>query len=160
MQITKNKVASIDYVLKDDDGNVLDQSSDGSFAYLHGANNIIPGLENALEGKQAGDNVKVSIAPEDGYGEKNPALIQQVPREAFPANMDIEAGMQFQAQSNGGHQTLVTVTSVDGDQITVDGNHPMAGQTLHFDVTVGEVRDATAEELDHGHVHGPGGHHH
>lgn len=160
MQIKKNKVANIDYVLKDNDGNVLDQSSDGSFAYLHGASNIIPGLENALEGKKHGDEVSVTIAPEDGYGENNPALIQQVPRDAFPADMEIKTGMQFQAQSDGGHQTLVTVTGVDGDQITVDGNHPMAGKTLNFDVKIGEIRDASEEELSHGHVHGPDGHHH
>ena len=160
MQITKNKVASINYVLKDNDGNVLDQSSDGSFAYLHGASNIIPGLENALEGKKQGDKVQVTIKPEDGYGEQNPALIQQVPRSAFPEDMEIKAGMQFQAASDGGHETLVTVTGVEGDQVTVDGNHPMAGQTLNFDVSVGEVRDASEEELSHGHVHGPDGHHH
>ncbi len=160
MQITKNKVASINYVLKDNDGNVLDESADGSFAYLHGANNIIPGLENALEGKKQGDEVNVTIAPEDGYGQPNPALVQKVPRSAFPDDMEIKTGMQFQAAGEGGQQTLVTVTEVNGDEITVDGNHPMAGQTLNFAVTVGEVRDASEEELSHGHVHGPDGHHH
>ncbi|RTZ57984.1 MAG: peptidylprolyl isomerase [Gammaproteobacteria bacterium] len=160
MQISKNKVASINYVLKDNDGNVLDESSDGSFAYLHGANNIIPGLENALEGKKQGDDVSVTIAPEDGYGEPNPALVQKVPRGAFPDDMEIKTGMQFQAAGENGQQTLVTVTEVQDDEITVDGNHPMAGKTLNFTVKVGEVRDASEEELSHGHVHGPDGHHH
>jgi len=160
MQVAKDKVTTIDYTLKDDEGTIIDQSSNGEFAYLHGANNIIPGLEQALEGKQAGDEVSVSIDPEQGYGEKDLAQIQRVPRSQFPPDVEIEAGMQFQAQSPDGQMLVVTVTDVDNDVVVVDGNHPLAGKTLHFDVNVVDVRDATEEELEHGHVHGEGGHQH
>lgn len=160
MQIAKDKVASIEYTLTDNDGQVLD-SSVGSepLAYLHGAGNIIPGLEKALEGKTVGDAFKVSIAPAEGYGEKDESLMQVVPKRMFAGVDEIEAGMQFHAQTDHGMQ-VITVAKVDGDNITVDANHPLAGQTLNFDVKVMEVREATAEELDHGHVHGAGGHHH
>lgn len=160
MQIANNVVALIEYTLTDDDGTVIDTSVGGEpLAYLHGAGNIIPGLEDALAGKQAGDSFKVSIAPADGYGEKNAALLQVVPKEMFQGVDTIEVGMQFHAQTEYGMQ-VITVAKVDGNNITVDGNHPLAGQTLHFDVKVMEVRAASAEELEHGHVHGPGGHHH
>jgi len=160
MQIAKDLVASIEYTLTDDTGNVIDSSVGGEpLAYLHGAGNIIPGLEDALEGKKVGDSFTVSIAPADGYGEKNEGLMQVVPKEMFQGVDSIEAGMQFHAQTDHGMQ-VITVAAVDGDNITVDGNHPLAGQTLNFDVKVIEVRAASAEELDHGHVHGAGGHHH
>lgn len=160
MQIAKDLVANIEYTLTDDAGNVIDSSVGGEpLAYLHGAGNIIPGLEDALEGKQAGDSFKVSIAPADGYGEKNEGLMQVVPKEMFQGVDNIEVGMQFHAQTDHGMQ-VITVAAVDGDNITVDGNHPLAGQNLNFDVKVIEVRAASAEELDHGHVHGAGGHHH
>ncbi len=160
MQIAKDKVASIEYTLTDNAGEVLD-SSVGSepLAYLHGAGNIIPGLEKALEGRQAGDTFKVTIAPADGYGEKDDSLTQQVPRRMFGGVDEIEVGMQFHAQTDHGMQ-VITVAAVSGDMITVDANHPLAGQTLNFDVKVIEVREASSEELDHGHVHGAGGHHH
>jgi FKBP-type peptidyl-prolyl cis-trans isomerase SlyD len=128
-------------------------------AYLHGAGNIIPGLENALEGKKAGDSLKVTIAPEDGYGEKSEGLIQVVPKDMFQGVETVEVGMQFHAQTDHGMQ-VITVAAVDGNNVTVDGNHPLAGQTLNFDVKIIEVRAASPEELDHGHVHGAGGHHH
>ncbi len=160
MQIAKDKVASIEYTLTDDQGQVLDSSVGGEpLAYLHGAGNIIPGLEDALEGKQVGDSFKVSIAPADGYGEKDESLLQVVPKKMFAGVDEIEVGMQFHAQTDYGMQ-VITVAAVEGDNITVDANHPMAGQNLNFDVKVVEVRDASAEELEHGHVHGPGGHHH
>ena len=160
MQIANNVVALIEYTLTDDQGEVIDSSVGGEpLAYLHGAGNIIPGLEKALEGKQQGDALKVSIAPADGYGEKNEGLLQVVPRAMFQGVDQIEEGMQFHAQTDHGMQ-VITVAKVDGDNITVDGNHPLAGQTLHFDVKVVEVRAASQEELDHGHVHGVGGHHH
>jgi FKBP-type peptidyl-prolyl cis-trans isomerase SlyD len=160
MQVAKNKVVSIDYTLKNDAGEVID-SSEGHepLLYLHGAQNIVPGLEIALEGKAAGDRIQVSIAPAEAYGERNEALQQAVPREAFQGVEDLEVGMQFRAESDAGQQ-IVTITAIEGDEVTVDGNHPLAGETLNFDVTVVEVRDASAEELEHGHVHGPGGHHH
>lgn len=160
MQIANNVVALIEYTLTNDQGEVLDSSVGGEpLGYLHGAGNIIPGLEDALEGKKVGDSFKVSIAPADGYGEQNEALLQVVPREMFQGVEQIEAGMQFHAQTDHGMQ-VITVAKVDGDNVTVDGNHPLAGQTLHFDVKVIEVRAATQEEQEHGHVHGHGGHHH
>jgi FKBP-type peptidyl-prolyl cis-trans isomerase SlyD len=160
MQIAKNAVVHIHYTLKNDAGEVLD-SSDGAepLAYLQGHGNLIPGLEKALEGKQAGESLNVSIAPKDGYGVRDEALIQDVPRSAFQGIDKVEVGMQFHAESNHGPR-LVTVTKVSDQNVTVDGNHPLADQTLHFDVKIVEVRTASAEELSHGHVHGAGGHHH
>jgi FKBP-type peptidyl-prolyl cis-trans isomerase SlyD len=160
MQIAKNTAVQIHYTLKNDAGEVLD-SSEGSepLAYLQGNGNLIPGLEKALEGKRAGEDVNVAIPPEDGYGVRDASLIQDVPRSAFEGIAQLEVGMQFQADSNHGPRT-VTVTQVSADLITVDGNHPLADQTLHFAVKIIEVRAASKEELSHGHVHGPGGHHH
>ena len=160
MQIAKDKVASIDYKLTDDAGSILD-SSEGRepLFYLHGNGNLIAGLEEALEGKASGENLQVTIPPEKGYGIRNDALIQDVEKAMFQGVDNVEAGMQFQAQTEGGVQVF-TVVSVEGESVKIDGNHPLAGETLHFDVTVREVRDATNEELEHGHVHGPGGHHH
>jgi FKBP-type peptidyl-prolyl cis-trans isomerase SlyD len=160
MQIAEKTVVTIDYTLKDDNGKVLDSSTDGQFAYLHGANNIIPGLENALNGKSAGDEVEVTVSPAEGYGERNDSMVQAVPRDMFESEQEIVVGMQFHAQSPEGDMVVVTVTDVDKDDITVDGNHPLAGMDLNFGVKVIEVREATAEEIDHGHVHGQGGHQH
>jgi len=157
MLIAKNRVAIIDYTLKDDDGDVLDASQNGEFVYLHGAQNIIPGLEIALEGKQAGDSISVSIEPKQAYGEKDPERIQVVPRDMFETDEEIVAGMQFHAQSPEGHMIMITVTEVDDDEVTIDGNHEMAGMNLHFSVDVVEVREASAEELEHGHVHSEDG---
>ncbi|HET8730798.1 MAG TPA: peptidylprolyl isomerase [Moraxellaceae bacterium] len=160
MQIANDVVALIEYTLTDDQGNVIDSSVGGEpLAYLHGAGNIIPGLETALEGKKVGDSLKVSVAPAEGYGEKDEGLLQTVPRTMFRGVEQIEVGMQFHAQTDYGMQ-VITVAKVEGDSITVDGNHPLAGQNLNFDVKVVEVRPATSEELEHGHVHGAGGHHH
>ncbi len=156
MQITKNTVASIHYTLRDGDGNILDTSSGREpLTYLQGAGNLILGMEEGLEGKQKGDKFQLKIAPEKGYGEKDTSLVQKVPRSAF-GNQNVEKGMQF--QTNQGH--VVTVTEIGLESITVDANHPLAGVELHFDVEVTEVRNATSEEVSHGHVHGPGGHHH
>ena len=161
MQIAQDKVVLIHYTLTDDAGKVLDSSSGGDpLAYLHGQGNIIPGLEKALEGKQAGDKLNVRVEPAEGYGVRDDSLVQQVPRRAFGSVSKVEPGMQFHAQSAQGQMRVVTVTHVQGDMVTVDGNHPLAGEVLVFDVEVAEVRDATGEELEHGHVHGPGGHHH
>jgi FKBP-type peptidyl-prolyl cis-trans isomerase SlyD len=161
MQIATNSVVLIDYTLTNDQGNVIDTSSGREpLAYLQGHQNIIPGLESALEGKSAGDRVQVSIAPAEGYGERDESLSQAVPRQMFEDADQITVGMQFHTQTEQGHQQVVTVTAVDADHVTVDANHPLAGETLNFDVTVVEVREALPEELAHGHVHGPGGHHH
>lgn len=160
MQIRKNSVVTFHYTLTDDKGTQLDSSSGKDpLAYLHGAGNIIPGLERELEGKSRGDALKVEIAAADGYGEIQQYLIQEVPRSAFDGIEEVAVGMQFQADSDRGPVT-VTVTAMNDDTITVDGNHPLAGKTLHFQVSIESVRTATSEELAHGHVHGPGGHHH
>ena len=160
MQITNQKVVSIHYTLTNVDGDIID-SSEGHepLAYLHGFGNIIPGLENALAGRAAGERFTVSIAPDEGYGERDDAMVQSVPRSAFQGVDEIRPGMQFQAQSPECMQ-LVTVLGVEADEVILDGNHPMAGLTLNFAVEITDVRDATREELEHGHVHGPGGHHH
>ncbi len=160
MQLTKHKVATINYTLTDDEDNTLDQSNDSSFTYLHGTGNIIPGLERALEGKEAGDAVSVDVSPEDAYGERNLEMIQRVPKDMFPDDIEIKIGMQFHAQSSSGDPVIVTIDSVEDDVVVVDGNHPMAGKQLHFEVELVEVRDASDEEIEHGHVHGPGGHEH
>lgn len=160
MQIAQDCVALIDYTLTNDAGEVIDSSNGGEpLAYLHGHQNIIPGLEKALAGKVVGDSLKVSIAPAEGYGELNSALVEKVPHHLFSGVDQIEVGMQFHAQTEQGMQ-VITVSAVEGETITVDGNHPLAGQTLNFEVTVKEVRAASREELEHGHVHGVGGHHH
>lgn len=160
MPIEARKVVTLNYTLTDNEGNVIDQSTDSSFAYLHGASNIIPGLESALAGKSAGDSLNVSVEPSEAYGERDPEKTQSVPRNMFPEDTEIEVGMQFHAQGPGGETLVVTIAGIEGDTITVDGNHPLAGIPLNFAVEVIEVRDASEEELDHGHVHGPGGHDH
>lgn len=160
MNISDKHVVTINYTLKDNDDNLLDKSEDSSFCYLHGASNIIPGLESALAGKTTGDAVSVSIAPEEGYGLRDDAKMQDVPRDAFPTDTPVEPGMQFHAEGPDGQAVMVTIAAVADDTITVDGNHPLAGVTLNFDVTIADIREASAEELEHGHVHGPGGHHH
>ncbi len=160
MKIAQDTAVSIHYTLRDADGATLDASgSTGPLAYLHGHGNIIPGLESALEGKVVGDKFTVNVAPEQGYGVRDERLVQMVPRTRFGDSAELVAGMQFQAQSPQGPR-LVTVTRVEKDLVTVDSNHPLAGKTLTFEVDVAEVRKATRVELEHGHVHGPGGHHH
>lgn len=160
MRIDNNAVVAFDYTLTDPKGQVLD-SSDGRepLAYLHGTGGIIPGLERELDGKQAGDTLEVDVAPADAYGERNDALEQQVPREQFQGVDELEPGMQFRVDTAQGPMVF-TVTDVAEDLVTVDGNHPLAGVPLHFNVTVRDVREATEEEIAHGHVHGPGGHPH
>lgn len=156
MTITQDKVVLIDYTLKNSQGEMID-SSEGAepLVYLHGAENIVPGLERELEGKKSGDSLNVVVKPEDGYGIHNEALIGAVPRDMFESDMDIEVGMSFQAETDQGIQ-MVSIVGLNDEEVTVDGNHPLAGETLHFDVTVCEVRDATEEELEHGHVHSEG----
>ncbi|NVJ65558.1 MAG: peptidylprolyl isomerase [Gammaproteobacteria bacterium] len=160
MQIEKEKVAVIDYTVKTAEGQLVD-SSEGTepLAFLCGYHNIIPGLESALVGKVAGDQLEVAISPENAYGQYNQELVKEVPLNAFQGVEKVEVGMQFHAESPNGPQ-LITVAKVENDMVTVDGNHPLAGVELHFDVTVKEVRAATSEEIEHGHVHGVGGHHH
>ena len=155
MQITNNTAVSINYTLKGDDGKVIDESSDGQFTFLIGAQNIIPGLENALQGKAAGDSFEVRIEPEDAYGVMDPAKVQTVPKTAFPEGVDIQVGAQFHGASPDGAPVVVTVSAIEGDDVVIDGNHALADQTLHFSVEVVEVRVATEDEISHGHIHGP-----
>ena len=160
MQIADNKAVLIHYTLTNLDDEVMDSSAGGEpLAYLHGKGNIVPGLEKELLGKKAGDKVNVEVSPEEGYGELNEELIQEVERAAFEGVESIEVGMRFMAQTAWGQQPVV-VTAVTEETVIVDGNHPLADQTLKFDVEVVEVRDASEEELEHGHAHGEGGHHH
>lgn len=159
MQIAPNSVVTLHYTLKDNDGKLIDQSDDGSFLYLHGAMNIIPGLENALTGKQAGDEFSINIPPEEAYGLRNPDRIQAVPKDMFENADDLAIGAQFHAQGPDGAAIVVTVTEINDDNVVVDGNHVLAGMELNFDVKVIDVREATEEEIAHGHVHGPHGHH-
>src|SRR5690606_30008033 len=153
-------VASFHYTLTDGTGKVLD-SSEGHdpLSYLHGAGNIVPGLEDALEGKKVGDKLNVSVNAADAYGLRDDSLVQELPSNMFSGIDNIEVGMEFHAETEQGLQ-VVTVTNVAGDQVTIDGNHPLAGVDLNFDVEITEVRAATEEELNHGHAHGAGGHHH
>jgi FKBP-type peptidyl-prolyl cis-trans isomerase SlyD len=154
MIIDDGCVVSLHYDLTDGDGTQID-SSEGQepLSYLHGFHGIIPGLEQALTGKQAGEQLKVVVQPEDGYGEINPEMIQQVPREAFQGIEDLQPGMPLQADDGQGNVHHIMVREVGDTQVTIDANHPLAGKVLHFEVSIQEVRQATPEELDHGHVH-------
>ena len=154
MNIQNNSAVSFHYKLTDDDGINID-SSEGKepLGYLHGAGNIIPGLEKALEGKKVGDSLTVAVTADEGYGEVQKELIQEVPREAFQGIDTIELGMQFEAQTGQGGTVPVTVIAVTDEIVTVDGNHPLAGKNLNFDVTIEEVREASEEELARGHLH-------
>lgn len=161
MIIKADTVVSIHYTLTDDAGEVLD-SSKGSdpLQYLHGHMNIVPGLEKELEGLAIGDTKQVVVSPEEGYGPVMPEAIQKVPQADFPADIPREIGLQVMAEGPGGQPFPLWIVDIDDDHVTVDGNHPLAGKNLNFDVEVVDVRDATADELAHGHAHGPGGHHH
>ncbi|MCU0421251.1 MAG: peptidylprolyl isomerase [Bacteroidia bacterium] len=159
MQVSANKVVSINYTLTDNSGVVLDTSNGrGPLNYIQGIGALIPGMENGLEGKSTGDKFQIKVSPENGYGAYVSEMVQQVPMSAF-GGQEVTVGMQFEAGSDE-QRFIVTVTEINNDMVTVDGNHPLAGKELNFDVEVLEVREATAEELAHGHVHGPGGHHH
>ena len=158
MTIKENSAVSFHYTLTDDDGQTLDSSAGKDpLAYLHGAGNIIPGLEGALEGKAVGDAMVVAVTAAEGYGEVQQELIQEVPRDAFQGVDSIEVGMQFEAQTGQSGNIPVTVTAVTDEVVTVDGNHPLAGKNLNFDVSIEDVREATEEELEQGHVNGAGG---
>jgi FKBP-type peptidyl-prolyl cis-trans isomerase SlyD len=161
MKVGKGSVVGIDYSLHLGDGKVIDQSEPGSpLSYLHGEGQIVPGLERAIEGMAVGDSKKVVVAPEDGYGTHDPGGVHEVPRDAFPPGLTPEVGMQLTARGPQGEAVPFTVHQVRDDAVVVDLNHPLAGKTLHFEITVKDVRDATPEEKEHGHTHGPEGHHH
>lgn len=154
MEIKKDRVVTIDYSLSDDFGRIIDSSEENEpLVYLHGNDNIIPGLERELEGKIPGETLSCSIPPTDAYGERNESLVFKVNKKDFGDNVEVAAGMQFEAHGEDG-TIIVTVVNVDGEEVTLDANHPLAGETLHFDVKVVDVREATPEELEHGHAHG------
>jgi FKBP-type peptidyl-prolyl cis-trans isomerase SlyD len=160
MEIAKDTVVSIDYRLHLGDGNTVDESDEGEpLVYLHGYEEIVPGLERALEGKKAGDTLKVTVAPEDAYGQYDQDGVEEVPREDFPPDMELEAGGIVTATDEEGDDVDFLVKEVREKTVVVDFNHPLAGKTLHFEVTVREVRKATPEELEHGHAHTPGHEH-
>lgn len=160
MQIEKNRVVLVHYTLRDEQGQVLDSSNGrGPLSYLHGKGNIIPGLEQALAGKAAGEKLDVTVPPEQGYGRRDDRLVQIIPRSKFAGGSELTPGMQVRATGSQGAR-MVTIVRVERDFVTIDANHPLAGRTLHFSVEVAEVRKATHEEVSHGHVHGPGAHHH
>ncbi|WP_293911038.1 peptidylprolyl isomerase [Deinococcus sp.] len=156
MNISQDKVVEIEYTLTVG-GEVVDQSESGEpLAYLQGHGNIIPGLESALAGKAPGDKVQVTVQPEDGYGERDDEAVQVIDLEDF--DDDVEVGATYFAQAEDGSVTPFTVMSMEGEDVTVDFNPPLAGEVLHFDVNIISVRDATADEITHGHPHGEGGH--
>lgn len=154
IQISKDVVVSMNDALKDHQGSIVDQSKSDPVVYLHGGQSIILGLEREFEGKQAGDKLDVTVAPEKGYGVVDQEAKQVVPRDMFPEDTAIEVGMQFHGAYPAGNPIVVTVETVDGDEIVIDGNHELAGKTLHFSVEITEVRGATQDELAHGHMHG------
>ena len=154
MKIEKNAVVSVHYTLTDDDGQTLDSSAGSDpLVYLHGASNLIPGLEKEMTDRTVGDAFKCDIAPEDAYGLHSPEKIETVPKAMFQGVDEIEPGMVFQSQGEDGTVQSLTVSAVTGDEISVDRNHPLAGKTLHFDIQVVDVREGTEEEISHGHPH-------
>jgi FKBP-type peptidyl-prolyl cis-trans isomerase SlyD len=154
MKIAKHKMVAIEYLLTDETGQELDRSGDdGPVTYVHGMSEIIPGLERALEGHQAGDHFQVTVPPEDAYGEWLEELCVDVPKAEFEDYDELEIGMQFTMSDDDDEELLVTVVELDDESVTVDGNHPLAGATLSFDVTVCDVRDATPEEIEQGSSH-------
>jgi len=159
MRIAKHKVVSIDYTLTDDDKIIDTSKGSEPLTYIHGTGNLIPGLEKALAGKAPGDALEVTIPPEEGYGAHDESLLEVLPRSKFTAEQEVQVGMQFYAEG-GSDVQVITVVGVEGDSVTIDGNHPLAGRTLNFAVKVVDVRNATPEEVIHGHVHGPNGHDH
>ena len=159
---TQKRVISFHYTLTDSSGEVIDTSRDQNapFSYLEGMGQIIPGLERALALLNVGDQRKINVAAADAYGLQDDQLMVKVPREKLPNSGELQAGDQFQASGPNGEMLLFRVVGIEGDEVTLDGNHPLAGVDLVFDIEMTGIRDATAEELAHGHVHGPGGHHH
>lgn len=161
MKISKDSVVVMDYKLSlNDDDDIVDASSGGEFAFLAGHHNIVPGLESQLLGLEAGASGRFVVAPEEGYGVRDDGKIFAVPRSALPKNFHVEIGVPLQIEDEKGEVFPAWIAGTHGDDVVLDRNHPLAGDTLHFDITIVQVRKATREELAHGHVHGPGGHHH
>lgn len=161
MIIADGTIVAIDYTLKAEDGSLIDTSEgDEPLFYLHGSGQVVPGLEAALLGKSQGDKLSVTVKPEDGYGPRRNDRVLTVDRSTLPEGQEPEVGMQLEAQGRRGEHIILWVTEVTEKEVTLDGNHPLAGHTLFFDVEVKSVREATKDELQHGHAHGPDGHHH
>ncbi len=160
LTVQADHVVLFHYVLKGDDGQVIDRSTTDPLAYLHGYSGIIPGLENAIAGKSVNDELEVTIPPAEGYGEIREDAVQSVHRREFPKDMDLQVGMPLRAEGPNGQAMSVWVEKIEGARVHITSNHPLAGKTLHFSVKVAGIREASAEELAHGHVHGPGGHGH
>ncbi|SEU09953.1 FKBP-type peptidyl-prolyl cis-trans isomerase [Stigmatella erecta] len=161
MKVGKDRIVALEYKLHLGDGEVIDESEPGQpLSYLHGGGQIVPGLEGALEGMGVGEAKKVVVSPAEGYGEHESAGLQEVPRSMFPPDAELRPGVRLAAQTDGGEVIPIGIREVKGETVLVDLNHPLAGKTLHFDVTVRDVRAATEEELSHGHAHGPDGHEH
>ncbi|MCC7063820.1 MAG: peptidylprolyl isomerase [Planctomycetes bacterium] len=159
--IADGHVVTIHYRLTLDDGSIADDSFGGDpLTYLHGAHNIVPGLERQLAGKNVGDTLEVVVEAKDGYGEYDPTAEQTVPKTQVPPNVELKVGMSFQTRARTGQQMPVWIRAITGDNVVVSANHPMAGQRLNFKIEVKDVRRATNDEKKHGHAHGPGGHHH
>ena len=159
MHVKMNTVVTIIYELKDADGNTLEKSND-PIAYLHGGHdNIFPKVEEAIHGKNVGDSVEITLDPADAFGDYDEGLVQIEPLSAFPEK-NIKEGMQFEGEDESGEVIIYTVTNIADGKVVVDGNHPWAGQRVLFMATIKDVRDANQEEIEHKHVHGPGGHHH
>lgn len=159
MTIAKDTVVAINYILKDDEGKIIDQSRDEPLVYLHGYENLVPGLEKALEGLSAGTKTQAKITPQDGYGDYNPELKFNVPLAQFAKGAP-PTGAVVHLRGGGGQQMMAQVLGSNDKEVMLDGNHPLAGMNLNFEVTIVDIRAAEPEEIAHGHVHGPGGHHH
>lgn len=161
-RVEDGKIVTVHYKLSIEGGEpVLDSTEDGDpMSYLHGADNIVPGLERELAGRSVGEVVTAVVAPDDGYGDRDDDAIQEIPRDAFPPDLELEPGMQLTAEDDDGNLTPMFVQSLAADHVVVDLNHPLAGKTLRYEVTIVGVRDATDDERAHGHAHGPDGHDH
>lgn len=160
MKISKNTVVSLDYTLKNSEGTILDTSNGRApLVYLHGVGALIPGLENAIEGKIADDSLNIVIQPEDAYGTRREELLRVVPKSGFQGDEEMQVGMQVQLETEHGPM-IASISKIEGEDVTLDMNHPLADMVLHFDILIKDVRMATEDEINHGHVHGEGGHHH
>jgi len=153
MHINKNSAVTINYRLTDNDGQLIDESSDNSFCYLHGHENIVAGLENALDNKQKGDTFTIQVLPNDGYGERDESRVETVSRDMFPSDEDIQAGMEFHAEGANKELITISILEVNEDTVKIDANDALAGVTLNFDIEVVDVRKADETEISHGHIH-------
>jgi FKBP-type peptidyl-prolyl cis-trans isomerase SlyD len=161
MAVLTNKVVTFNYILKDSEGNLLDSTDKGGpLSFITGNQQILPGLEDVLSGMIIGSKKNVKLTAVDAYGEYDENAIQKVKRNLFPEEAELEIGKTYFGHSPEGQHLQFVITEIENDDVTVNFNHPLAGKDLEFDVELLDVRDATPEEISHGHVHGPGGHHH